>query len=250
MTATLERPVRRAEHRSTLPIAHAAPSWRGRLLRLAAVVLGLAAWFTSQALIGRIPPPTGVIGDGVHRATGSANQYLLAHPRAADGLLIASSLGIDALGIFLLAASIFGRSIKPFLGLLILFALRQACQALCTLPPPQGMIWRSPGFPSLLVTYGVANDLFFSGHTALAVYGCLTLAQVRSRHRAALVTTGALVATFEIVVVLVLRAHYTMDVFAGAVAAFAVAGAADRLAPPVDRWVARLARGAAHASQR
>jgi membrane-associated phospholipid phosphatase len=108
------------------------------------------------------------------------------------------------------------------------------------------MIWRSPGFPSLLVTYGVANDLFFSGHTALAVYGCLTLAQVRSRHRAALVTTGALVATFEIVVVLVLRAHYTMDVFAGAVAAFAVAGAADRLAPPVDRWVARLARGRAN----
>jgi hypothetical protein len=245
MTATLERPVRRPDHR-TFPSAHATPSWRGRMLRLAAVIVGLAAWFTSQALIGRIPPPTGVIGDGVHRATGSANRYLLAHPRVADGLLIASSLGIDSLGIFLLAASVFGRSIKPFLGLLILFALRQACQALCTLPPPQGIIWRNPGFPSLLVTYGVANDLFFSGHTALAVFGCLTLAQVRGRHRAVLVTVGVLVATFEIVVVLVLRAHYTMDVFAGAVAAFAVAGAADRLAPTVDRWLVRLARGKHH----
>jgi hypothetical protein len=197
MTATLERPVRRADHRKVSPAPHATPSWRGRGLRLAAVAVGLAAWFTSQWLIGRIPPPAGAIGDGVHHATAAANQYLLAHPRAADALLIASSLGIDALGIFLLAASIFGRSIKPFLGLLILFGLRQACQALCTLPPPQGMIWRSPGFPSLLVTYGVANDLFFSGHTALAVFGCLTLAQLGGRHRAALVTIGILVGTFE-----------------------------------------------------
>src|SRR3954447_613704 len=254
MTATLERPVRRPDqHRATPSEPHAphvTPSWRGRALRLAAVVVGLAAWFTSQALIGRIPPPTGTIGDGVHRWTASGNQYLLAHPRAADGLLIASSLGIDALGVFLLAASIFGRSIKPFVGLLILFALRQACQALCTLPPPQGMIWRSPGFPSLLVTYGVANDLFFSGHTALAVFGCLTLARLRGRHRAALVTAGLLIATFEITIVLVLRAHYTMDVFAGAVAAFAAAGFADRLAPPVDRWLARLALRPAHSSVR
>ena len=38
------------------------------------------------------------------------------------------------------------------------------------------MIWRSPGVPSLLVTYGTSNDLFFSGHTAIAVYGSLELA--------------------------------------------------------------------------
>jgi hypothetical protein len=38
------------------------------------------------------------------------------------------------------------------------------------------MIWRYPGVPSLLVTYGTSNDLFFSGHTALAVYGSIELA--------------------------------------------------------------------------
>ena len=240
MTATLERPVRRTYYRNTLPIAQATPSWRSRLLRLAAVILGLAAWFASQALIGRIPPPTGVIGDGVHRATGSANQYLLAHPRAADGLLIASSLGIDALGIFLLAASIFGRSIKPFLGLLILFALRQACQALCTLPPPQGMIWRSPGFPSLLVTYGVANDLFFSGHTALAVYGSIELGRWGGPVWAAV---GVGLAVFEATVVIILRAHYTMDVFTGIVCALWVYSLSGAAAPWVDgligHWVGR-----------
>src|SRR5262249_38805048 len=51
------------------------------------------------------------------------------------------------------------------------YALRQLCQGLCAFAPPEGMIWRSPGFPSLLVTYGTATDLFFSGHTAIAVYG-------------------------------------------------------------------------------
>ena len=38
------------------------------------------------------------------------------------------------------------------------------------------MVWRYPGVPAVLVTYGTANDLFFSGHTAIAVYGAATLA--------------------------------------------------------------------------
>src|SRR3989442_6441970 len=41
------------------------------------------------------------------------------------------------------------------------------------------MIWRRPGFPSLLVTYGTAGDLFFSGHTAIAVYGGVELVRLR-----------------------------------------------------------------------
>ena len=64
--------------------------------------------------------------------------------------------------------------------LLILYALRQICQGLCALPPPDGMIWRRPGIPSLLVTYGTATDLFFSGHTAIAVFGCIELAHWRA----------------------------------------------------------------------
>jgi membrane-associated phospholipid phosphatase len=117
----------------------------------------------------------------------------------------------------------------------MLFALRQACQALCALPPPQGMIWRDPGFPSLLVTYGVANDLFFSGHTAMAVFGAV---EVWRTGRRWLGWLAAAVGLFEVAVVLVLRAHYTMDVFTGAIAALLVAGWAARLAPPVDRFLA------------
>ncbi len=200
-------------------------------LRLVLVLAGLAVWYVTQALIKNRPTGSGVIGDGLHSLTARAFAFLSAHPAWANSLLIVSSLGIDTLGVFVLSQSILGPSVRPFLGLLMLFGLRQVCQALCALPPPEGMIWRSPGVPSLLVTYGVANDLFFSGHTALAVYGAIELGRWGGPLWA---VAGALLAVFEAVVVIVLRAHYTMDVFAGAVTAFAAAVVAAQLAPACD----------------
>jgi hypothetical protein len=169
--------------------------------------------------------------------TARAFAFLSTHPKWADRLLILSSLGIDALGVFVLTQSVVGESIRPFLGLLIVFGLRQICQAITALPPPEGMIWRSPGVPSLLVTYGVSNDLFFSGHTALAVYGAIELGRWGGP---AWAVAGAALVLFECMVVIVLRAHYTMDVFTGAVTAFAAAVVADRLAPACDAALVRL----------
>jgi hypothetical protein len=206
-------------------------------LRLALILLGLAVWFASQALLKHRPTGTGVIGDGLHMLTARAFAFLSTHPAWADRLLIVSSLGIDALGIFVLTQSIIGPSIRPFLGLALLFSLRQVCQALCALPPPEGMIWRSPGVPSLLVTYGVANDLFFSGHTALAVYGAIELGRWGGP---AWAVAGVLLVLFESAAVIVLRAHYTMDVFAGAVTAFTAAVIADWLAPGCDAALVHL----------
>ena len=205
-----------------------------RIIRCVVIVVGLAAWFWTQSLIGHRPPVTGTIGDGIHELTAPINEALHNHPSAANALLIISSAIIDALTIFLLASTIFGSSVRPFLGLLILFAMRQVCQALCSLPPPDGMIWRYPGFPSLLVTYGVSNDLFFSGHTALAVYGSIELSRTDQR------VLPVSIALFEVTTVLVLRAHYTMDVVAGALAAFVAAGLARRFAPHCDAALARL----------
>jgi PAP2 superfamily C-terminal len=206
-------------------------------LRLGLVVAGLGIWYGTQALLKYRPTGAGAIGDGLHTLTESLFRFFTNHPKWANRLLIVSSLIIDLLGGFLLVQSIVGPSVRPFLGLFIIFSLRQICQALCALPPPPGMIWRSPGVPSLLVTYGVANDLFFSGHTALAAYGAIELARWGGPAWAAV---GAAVVLFETVTVIVLRAHYTMDVFAGAVTAVAAAGVADRLAPACDAGLIRL----------
>ena len=204
--------------------------------RAALIVLGLAGWFWSQRLIGQRAWPVGGIGDGIHQWTERQNRWLRAHPGAANGLLIATSALIDALGLYLLASAVFGSSFRPFLGLLLLFVLRQACQGLCALPPPEGMIWRHPGFPSLLVTYGTATDLFFSGHTAIAVYGGIELARLGG----VWVWVGIAVAAIEATTVLVLRAHYTMDVFAAIFTALWAAAAVGLLAPYFDRALAGL----------
>jgi hypothetical protein len=99
------------------------------------------------------------------------------------------------------------------------------------------MIWRYPGFPSLLVTYGTASDLFFSGHTAIAVYGSIELAHVGGP---LVVLLGLAIVLVEATAVLVLRAHYTMDVFTGAVTALWVWTVASALAPGLDRLLASL----------
>ena len=98
------------------------------------------------------------------------------------------------------------------------------------------MIWHNPGWPSLLVTYQVANDFFFSGHTAIAVFGGLQIARLKWR---GMLLLGLAVAVFEMSAVIVLRAHYSMDVFAGAIAALWAASAAERVGPMLDRAIVR-----------
>jgi hypothetical protein len=218
-------------------------------VRILAIVISLGVWFWTQAMLGRRKPAAGgeisagVICDRIHMRTAGINKRLNDNPRHANALLISSSLIIDVLGFYLLLSSIFGRSIEPFLGLQILFALRQICQLYCPLPPPPGMIWRNPGFPTLLVTYGTTDDLFFSGHTAIAVYGAMTLAATFGPIGIAL---GIAIAIFEIGVVLILRAHYTMDVFTGAITALFVYQLATRYAPAVDRLIAHIVTMVVH----
>jgi len=206
-------------------------------IRLILVALGLTAWFVTQSLIGS-RPYTGQIGDGILDLLTPVHSYLMQNAAARNALLISSSAVIDILGIFLLASSIVGKTIRPFLGLLLLFALRQIFQAICVLPAPPEMIWpkEGPGFPSLLVTYGVGNDLFFSGHTTLAVFGAVELARLHRR----LIPLGIAIALFEIIAVLALHAHWTMDVYAGAVTALFVAFLSTKIAPPIDRILARI----------
>src|SRR5215212_6242940 len=217
-----------------------APPWRLWLLRLGVIGVSLFLWFWTQSLIGARPVPA-KIGDALHDWTASLNSHLLSHPHSANALLISSSVTIDMLGIFMLVSTIVGRSFTPFLGLMMLFALRQIIQGLCPLPPPDGMIWRHPGFPSLLVTYGVPNDLFFSGHTAIAVLGACVLAKSWGKIG---IILGLLIALFEIATVVLLRAHYTMDIFTGAITALYIWTLAQRMGLRVDHFLSRLVRHA------
>ncbi len=208
--------------------------WPTICIRVGVVVGALLIWFWTQSLIGRKSGAKEGIGDVVHDLTARWHHYFSKHDRAANAALIVSSMFIDLFGLSLIGVAIFGSTFAPFLAMLILFGLRQVCQSLCTLPPPPGVIWRNPGFPALLVTYSVGNDFFFSGHTALAVLGAIEAANLGPVWLAGI---AACIAFGEMIIVLVLRAHWTMDVVAGALAAFVAAEAAGRLSPTVDAWL-------------
>jgi hypothetical protein len=203
-------------------------------LRAGIVAASLAAWFASQRLLSLRPPAAGTRRDPVLDATARLHGWFAARPRAADAALIASSAGIDLLGLGLLGAALLGPTFRPFLALAVVFAMRQASQALVSLPAPPGMIWRDPGFPSLLVTYRTSHDFFFSGHTAIAVLAALEAA--RSGPPALAVAVAAAAAA-EAAAVIVLRAHWTMDVVAGALAAAAGEVLASAWAPGLDAWI-------------
>lgn len=206
-----------------------------RLIRrvvLTAIALGI--WFWTQTLIARRAVPANGVGDALHTLTAGLNAYFYNSPSAADALLILSSGLIDGLGIFLLVRWLLGPSVRPFLGLVMLLGLRQIMQAICVLPAPPKMIWHYPGFPSLLVTYNVGNDFFFSGHTAIAVFAGIELAGLGKRR---LTVLAVVIVCFEIVTVLILRAHYTMDVFTGFLAAICVAQLCARVSPRIDAWL-------------
>ena len=188
-------------------------------LRLAFIAGALVAWFVTQRMIGARSLPDGAVYDHLHVITERWNAWLNRNPRAANAILVSSSLAVDAVTLFVLAYAVFGPSFKPFLGLLALFVLRQLAQATAALPVPKGIIWRDPGCPSLFVTYGISNDLFFSGHTALAVYGAMQLAALQIP---ALTVLGIVVAALQVIAVIALRAHWTMDVLTGVFAALTV----------------------------
>lgn len=199
-------------------------NWKSFFVRLGLTATALVIWFWTQSLIGARDGTNSTINDGLHQITASLNHYLQLHATAANGLLIISSGIIDLLGIFLLGRWLFGGTLRPFLALVIVLGLRQITQALVALPTPQNAIWHYPGFPSLLVTYGVSNDYFFSGHTAIAVLGAIELGRLR---RPWITALGTVIVLFEVATVLILRAHYTMDVFTGGVTAFCAIQMAD-----------------------
>lgn len=211
-----------------MPPRRSEPLWLQRSFsaRLILTAVTLAFWFWTQSLIGARPSPASGIGDAIHNATASLNLYLQNHAAVTNTLLIVSSTIIDFLAVFILSLWIFRGDAQPFLGLVIVLALRQLMQACIALPAPPGTIWRYPGFPSLVVTYGVANDYFFSSHTAIAVIGAITLASFKKRW---LTVVAAGLVLFEVATVLALRAHYTMDVFTGLVTALYAAHLSERI---------------------
>jgi hypothetical protein len=196
----------------------------------------LAIWYPSWRLVGRKGSTGNLVeiskflsdSDLVLVMTEPINRYLNEHIRVADRWLIASSLLLDQLGVLVLLCGIVVSSLRTCLGVGIVIVVHQICRALIVLPPPVGSIRRDPGFPSIFVNYEASNNMFLSRRTALALYGALALAGLAATWLTAIAVVVVLV---QVVSVVVLRTHYTMDVLAGAFAALFASSLATILMP-------------------
>lgn len=216
------------------------------MIKISIAIFAFLIWIFTQKLIGkRQTTNLNEFSDMILDRTARVNHWLHQSARASQFLLLSSSLIVDFLGLFLIYQGIWGNSIRPLLGLVFVFSLRQLCQFIIHLPAPKGMIWKDPGFPSLFVTYKVSNDFFFSGHTALAVLGALELFAWGTTAGTTFYTLpwiylSVLLCIYEIVVVLILRAHWSLDVIAGALAALWIHEISKKLAPSFDLWLTGL----------
>jgi len=98
-------------------------------------------------------------------------------------------------------------------------------------PFPEYYYWGSPGVPSLVVEYGRGSDFFFSGHAGFLVicaneWHKLGVKKVRN------FIIGSLI--YTVIILLVYRIHYSIDVFAGIIYADWCFGKIDAVRHHID----------------
>ncbi len=198
------------------------------------MILGFAITKLTQFIIGDRPPPLGLIIDRLHILTTPINQYFHSHPDTTKFVLITTSLWFDFCCFFLSLRALIGPSIRPYLSLFLFLLLRQSIQLLVSLPVPQDIIWYYPGFPSLLVDYHATGDLYFSAHTGIALLGALELSRLGKKW---ITVTGYLFFAYLVSMVIIFRAHYTIDVFTALLVVFFVTYLSNKWSPYIDRFL-------------
>jgi len=202
-----------------------------RSAQVLAVAAAYAAWLASQHLLETTRAPVARFVDHTHEWLSAINLYLNAHPSLANVVLAVSSFEVDLAAVSMVAFFFTRRESRPLLALWLILIMRQLCQTSVSIPPPAGMIWHYPGFPTLVVTYGTSTDFFFSGHMALAALLATELtAQGAPRWKR---LTAWVVVAVQALIILSMRFHYVTDVVAGLLAAVV----ATQLAGALARWL-------------
>ena len=146
-------------------------------------------------------------------STSNFNIFFANNLKYRDILLIASSLCID---IVILMYGYFwcinGKSWRSTLTLSLFYSFRMITQFIFQMKYPNGYLWAYPGFPSLVVPYLKTNDFFFSGHVGLPIIAGL---EFKEQKLLGMFYFCLFSSFFELVTMIILRGHYTIDLIAG-----------------------------------
>ena len=147
--------------------------------------------------------------------TGGMNEYFREDDRRRNALLIICGLLMD----FMLLVGFFrwawyGTTWRFFFALVFFYGLRIILQNIFFMEFPEGYNWAYPGFFSIAVPYGITGDFFYSGHVGICMIQFLEFYTVGWYWMSAY---SLFTMAMQILLMLALRAHYTIDMVSGVV---------------------------------
>lgn len=187
--------------------------------RMMVLLFGFFMWHTTQNFLSSDVQTENEIIDRVHDSVifSGINSYMYIHYDFVRYNLLFSSLLIDlSVAYTSFKYLLYGNNFRTIFIMIAGFMIRQLCQYINRLPIPKNMIWFYPGFPSLLVTYSVQNDFFFSGHTYVALCSGLEIASSKNLFYK---LYGILFILYEIFIIISINGHYFMDIY-GAISTY------------------------------
>lgn len=115
------------EHLVSLVTPRASVNKYTVLMRFIVIIFFTCLWFESQAYLAKSPNlgKNRQIMDHMHNYLAPVNEWLLNNQKHADTLIFASGVVVDVFTGWMILMSLFGKSFRPFLGLVVLFTLRQ-----------------------------------------------------------------------------------------------------------------------------
>jgi len=192
-------------------------------------------------LAGRFGVPDNEVScvqDKVMEALGFANKFINTpgNEHFRDFFLFFCSLLLDITFITTLGYWVLhGKSGRLPVTLGVFYGTRAIVQSFWTSPFPEGNWWYSPGIPSLVVPYGRQSDFFFSGHSGFLVI-CASEWHKLKMPRLRNFVIGT--AIYTILILIIYRTHYSIDVFTGVIFAELCFTKADTHKDTLDKyWV-------------
>jgi len=208
---------------------------------LALIMLGgIFLSLQTEHWVGDKPSPVCLIHDALQSLLVPINAYVSAHATLADILMVVYSTLGDAVVLTLIICAIVKRSVRPVLPLLVFMILRQIMQVLVSFPVNPDLIWHYPGFPSLFANYRVSGDFYFSGYVGIVILAALEFKDIF--HLKWLTICSVILVFFVVFTDLILRTHYSTDVYTSIITAVFSYLFMDQFIPAVDKFLKKIDR--------
>eukprot|EP01016_Furgasonia_blochmanni_P004460 TRINITY_DN11734_c0_g1_i2.p1 TRINITY_DN11734_c0_g1~~TRINITY_DN11734_c0_g1_i2.p1 ORF type:complete len:375 (-),score=46.75 TRINITY_DN11734_c0_g1_i2:394-1416(-) len=153
-------------------------------------------------------------------------------------LQITASISMDTVFLSLFIYWVLrGNSSRMFFAVASFYAVRLLVQQVVMMGFPQGYLWESPGFPSLVVPYGRTSDFYFSGHCGFLMICACEWWELGHKFVACIVHVVNLYMAY---VMVVFQIHYTIDIFTGVIVGHYIFIYISKIAPYIDALLKKM----------